>query len=240
MADGYEALSEKERETLRLILHGHDAKSMAAALGLSVHTVNERLRNARRKLDVTSSKEAARLLLERESETPQFFGHKTLGDADGGAGAEGQDRARIPRAAIITGAMLMSVILAALALGLTPMSASESPPTFQMEEGEAEAAARQWLELGDAGDAAGAYALTAANFREANTLEVWQGAMEQVRVPLGAVRSRHLVSAEMPPTPQGYVVVKYRTDFATRAGVVETVSLLREDGEWRVAGIYVE
>ncbi|KLE34227.1 helix-turn-helix domain-containing protein [Aurantiacibacter luteus] len=240
MADGYDALSEKERETLRLILHGHDAKSMAAELDLSVHTVNERLRNARRKLDVTSSKEAARLLFERESGAPHFLGHKTLGDVDGAAPGDGKGRARIPRVAIVAGAFAMTLVLAALALSLNPMSAGESPPSFQMEESEAQAAAREWLELGDAGDAAGAYALTAANFREANTLEVWRGAMEQVRVPLGAVRSRHLISAEMPPTPQGYVVVKYRTDFDTRAGVVETVSLLREDGAWRVAGVYVE
>ena len=134
----------------------------------------------------------------------------------------------------------MSVILAALALGFNPMSASQPLPSVQTEKGEAETAARRWLELGDANDIEATYALTAANFREANTLEVWRGAASQVRMPLGAVRVRHLISAEMPPTPQGYVVTKYRTDFENRAGVVETVSLLREGGEWRVAGIYVE
>ena len=50
----YTILTDKERQTLRLILRGHDAKSSARALGLSVHTVNERLREARRKLGVTS------------------------------------------------------------------------------------------------------------------------------------------------------------------------------------------
>ncbi|GGD60694.1 DUF4019 domain-containing protein [Erythrobacter arachoides] len=240
MAGGYEALSEKERETLRLILHGHDAKSMAIALDLSVHTVNERLRNARRKLAVTSSKEAARLLFERESEGPHFLGHKTLGDAaDGGAGETG-GRAWISRVAIIAGVCIMSLVLAALALGFYPNAASETPPRFQMAEGEAEAAARQWLELGDAGDAGASYALTARAFREANTQAVWANALDEVRAPLGATLSRNLISAEMPPTPQGYVVVKYRTTFDNRAGAVETVSLLRENGEWRVAGIYVE
>ncbi len=61
MAEGYQALTEKEKAALRLLLGGHDAKSMASQLGLSVHTVNERLRDARRKLSVSSSKAAARI-----------------------------------------------------------------------------------------------------------------------------------------------------------------------------------
>lgn len=59
-----EALTEREKETLRLLAAGHDAKSAAVQLGLSVHTVNERLRAARRKLGVSSSRAAARRLLE--------------------------------------------------------------------------------------------------------------------------------------------------------------------------------
>lgn len=64
--EAVDALSEKEKQTLRLIVRGHDAKSTARTLGLSVHTINERLRDARRKMAVSSSREAARLLLEAE------------------------------------------------------------------------------------------------------------------------------------------------------------------------------
>ena len=60
MTTGLDALTKKEKQTLRLILRGHDAKSAARELSLSLHTVNERLREARRKLGVTSSREAAR------------------------------------------------------------------------------------------------------------------------------------------------------------------------------------
>src|SRR6476619_427904 len=66
MATNFEALTEKEKQTLRLIVRGHDAKSTARELGLSVHTVNERLRDARRKLEVSSSREAARIVLAAE------------------------------------------------------------------------------------------------------------------------------------------------------------------------------
>src|SRR6056297_2490112 len=64
-------LTDKEKEALRLLVAGHDAKSSANLLGLSVHTINDRLRNARRKLDVSSSREAARILRDAEGDTPQ-------------------------------------------------------------------------------------------------------------------------------------------------------------------------
>ncbi len=53
-------LSEREREVLGLLMQGHETKSIAAALGLSIQAVNERLRDARRKLGASSSREAAR------------------------------------------------------------------------------------------------------------------------------------------------------------------------------------
>ncbi|RZM06204.1 MAG: LuxR family transcriptional regulator, partial [Sphingomonas sp.] len=65
--NGVPALTEREKQTLRLIVRGHDAKSVARSLGLSVHTINERLRDARRKLSVSSSREAARLLMDAEA-----------------------------------------------------------------------------------------------------------------------------------------------------------------------------
>ena len=76
MAEALEDLSDKEKETLRLVVRGHDAKSMARELDLSVYTVNERLRAARRKLGVTSSKEAARMLFEAEGGAYKSLGNK--------------------------------------------------------------------------------------------------------------------------------------------------------------------
>ncbi|NVD44603.1 helix-turn-helix domain-containing protein [Qipengyuania atrilutea] len=246
MDDGYDSLSEKERETLRLLLHGHDAKSMAGTLGLSVHTVNERLRNARRKLHVTSSKEAARLLFERESDAPHFLGHKTLGDADEGEGApddkQSQDdgKARIPRAYILAGVLIMSLFFATLALGLLPGSADEPTASSQTQDAEVLAAARRFVELVDAGDWEASYERTAASFREANTLAIWSQVSEDVRPPLGKVLSRKVTSVEDLPTPQNYYAVKFATDFAEKAGATETVTLAREDGAWRVVGIFIE
>ena len=88
------ALTEKEKQTLRLMVRGHDAKSIARSLDLSVHTINERLRDARRKLAVSSSREAARLLLEVEGDgsapIPEMSADKTIGEDADRASADGE------------------------------------------------------------------------------------------------------------------------------------------------------
>ncbi|GAA0758835.1 DNA-binding CsgD family transcriptional regulator [Erythromicrobium ramosum] len=57
-----EALSDKELEVLRLLAAGHTVKSIAARLDRSEASINERLREARRKTGVGSSRELARRL----------------------------------------------------------------------------------------------------------------------------------------------------------------------------------
>lgn len=56
------ALNPKELEVLRLLAAGHTVKSIAARLGRSESSINERLRDARRKTGIGSSRELARLL----------------------------------------------------------------------------------------------------------------------------------------------------------------------------------
>lgn len=56
------ALTEKELEILRLLAGGHTVKSIATQLERSEASINERLREARRKTGVGSSRELARLL----------------------------------------------------------------------------------------------------------------------------------------------------------------------------------
>lgn len=244
---GYDALTEKEKETLRLILGGHDAKSMARELSLSVHTVNERLRQARRKLDVTSSKEAARLLLEEEGDAPKFLGHKQLGEA-GAASAAAQavpPKARNGRAWIIGGILLMSLLLAILALNpSSPFVRPEEHDSRSFEvatvDAEMEAAARNWLALVDAGEWRASYDATASAFRELNTPEIWEEVSLEARVPLGAVNSRDAISFQQVPTPpSGHLIVTFRTDFARQADTIETVTLEREGGELRVVGYLI-
>ena len=128
---GIEALTEKEKETLRLLVSGYDAKSMARHLGLSVHTVNERLRDARRKLAVSSSREAARQLRAIEHRDPQILGDKALGEAAAAPGVEERAasvevRRMGRRSGWIAGGLFMSLAFALLAFA--SMSGSADAP----------------------------------------------------------------------------------------------------------------
>lgn len=247
---GFGALTEKEKQTLRLMARGHDAKSIARTLDLSVHTINERLRDARRKMAVSSSREAARLLLDREGDDPNSGGDITIGEAASsspveqaigptnvGRPAPGRDRA-------IIGVALMTLALGFLALLASPQLASaptqDPAAPAQAATTEVTDSARQFLVLIDQGRWADSYRATGKAFQRLNTSKVWAAVSEKVRPPLGAVISRMLISQEnLPAPPHGYEVVKFRTQFANKADAVETVTLDREDGGWRVVGVTI-
>ncbi len=249
MADGYHALTAKEKDALRLLLAGHDAKSMASHLGLSVHTVNERLRDARRKLSVSSSKAAARLLRDAEGATPQILVDKNSGDAGAAAGLHTFDPgpAQSPRRAAWTigGFAMIALFVAALALSSTEPAAPPAPAAPAaatiVAESDASRAARDWLTLVDARKWPESWAATGAHFRMVNALANWQGAGEQVHGRLGPALSRELLSdQDIPAPPNGVRAVRFRTTFANNVSKTETLSLNREGSQWRVVGIYLE
>lgn len=250
MTSGYQALTEKEKETLRLLVNGYDAKSMARHLGLSVHTVNERLRDARRKMAVSSSREAARQLREVESQTPKLLGDESLGDASPASDMEhlryqASDPGTTRRAGWIIGGIVMSIALAFYALA----SLSGSAPTPATAQTSAQAAAenatveasRAWLALVDQGDWNASWDATGQAFKALNTSAKWAEVSQRVRTPLGAVKSRDVVTVNYAPAPPyGYWIVKFRTSYANKANAIETLSLAWEDDSWKVVGITIE
>lgn len=76
------ALTERERQVLRLLARGHDIKSAARDLSISTSAVSDRLRQARRKLGVSTSREAARVLTTHES-ADEFDVHRFWGIRQG-------------------------------------------------------------------------------------------------------------------------------------------------------------
>lgn len=250
MTEGYASLSEKEKETLRLIVQGHDAKSTARQLGLSVHTVNERLRDARRKLSVSSSREAARIVLATEGANPQILGDKPLGEAERPSDMRsGKGRAAKWRSAwIVGGFLIMLPILALLAMNaLSPaVSTAQSAqlrPAVQLDAAttsETTRAARDWLALVDQERWDESWKQSGLQFRRANTSAAWAAISKSVRSPLGAVLSREVYSQEaVPAPPHGYVLIKFLTRFANKPAGIETVSLEHEGREWKVVGYWI-
>lgn len=252
--DGIGTLTEKEKQTLRLIVRGHDAKSTARSLNLSVHTINERLRDARRKMAVSSSREAARMLFEAEggragSPTPQLSGDAEIGE-DAPPSAIDQDNApnvgvgpARRRPGITVGVLVMTLAFALLALAtvaqdaaspLHPADIRETPDAAVVDT------ARQWLALLDQSRWDESYRQTGTAFRKLNTATVWAAASNTARVPLGGVVSRSFDSQQyLPAPPGGYEVVKFRTVFTNKAAAVETVTLVKEAGAWRIVGVTV-
>jgi DNA-binding CsgD family transcriptional regulator len=260
MNEGLHALTEREKHTLRLLLDGHDSKSIARELGLSVHTINERLRDARRKLGVSSSREAARVLLDGEPRAhARALGDKPLGDKALGVSAPAEipleDRAPDQpvragqRLAWLGGGMLvMSLMIAGLLLvtlqGGLPGRGADAPP---LSLGETESAAlgeaRVWVALLDAGRWDESLRTSAPVFR-ATGLEQWTAMIEPLRKSLGPVTARLFKSAvstrSLPGAPAGdYEVIDFSTRFANREAAVETVVLSREAAGWQVAGYFI-
>jgi DNA-binding CsgD family transcriptional regulator len=250
MMTGYQALTEKEKEALRLLVSGYDAKSTATQLGLSIHTINERLRDARRKMSVSSSREAARLLRAVEREHPEFLGDEYLGDAPIVQPMPFQADPDVGhrtwwRFGWVIGGVFMSITLALIAYGMlsdgTQTPATMSPAVANSIETAPVQATRQWLALVDAGDWQNSWQSTGESFRKLNTVDLWASVSLKVRTPLGAVLSRQLLSEDDVPTPpNGNIVVKFRTSFAGKANALETLALSREDGTWKVVGYFIE
>lgn len=260
MSKGLQALSEREKETLRLLLGGHDAKSIARDLGLSVHTVNERLRDARRKLDVSSSREAARLLGEAERLAPNSYVDKHLGVAGVAmhVSRDGQpDRrqgAGRSLAWLSGGMLIMSLIIAAIVLSSAPQGSSATDTQAPAARSTATSAsasqsagvssAREWVALVDSQRWQDSWRTAGTLFKSQVTAAEWASTIQAVRKPLGAVSSRTRQSAtrssSLPGAPAGeYEIVQFQTSFAEKSGAIETVVLAREDSGWKVAGYFI-
>jgi DNA-binding CsgD family transcriptional regulator len=73
MANPVESLSETQKESLRLVYRGYNAKEIARMHGVHPATVHQRLTAARRMLGVGRSMEAARMLADVEG-SPVYEG----------------------------------------------------------------------------------------------------------------------------------------------------------------------
>jgi hypothetical protein len=116
--------------------------------------------------------------------------------------------------------------------------ASETPE-------KAVAAAEAWLAGIDGGNYAQSWKDAAVFFRNSITEAGWSESMENLRKPLGALKSRKLLNAQsaksLPGAPDGeYVVMQFESSFAAKENAVETVTFSQEkDGTWRASGYFI-
>lgn len=128
--------------------------------------------------------------------------------------------------------------LAILVFLIAPMS------LWASAEGEAEAEARQWLELVDDKNYDESWAQASTLFQAKVTKQDWSDAVTSVRGSLGKIVSRNLKSATyataLPGAPDGeYVVLVFETTFDNSRFAVETVTPMKDSGNWRVSGYFI-
>lgn len=117
-------LNDGERRVLRLLAEGHTAKSIAVAIDATPAAINERLREARRKTGVGSSRELARLLRAQESRD-EIIGVAIV--PTGGAAITPSDARRRPLAGVF--AMIALFLLAAAGAAALMTQASPTGST---------------------------------------------------------------------------------------------------------------
>lgn len=261
MRYGVQALTEREKETLRLLVGGHDAKSIARSLGLSVHTVNERLRDARRKLEVSSSREAARLLAEAERNGANFLADKQFGvpqeaiDVRNDGQADRQQSAAHRLAWFGGGMLIMSLIIAAVVLSSAfhgndssdaqgaQLSAS-SVTVSSAPDSAGVSSARNWVALLDNQRWEESWRTAATQFKSQLSATQWASTIQSVRQPLGPVSARTFQyvtkTNSLPGAPTGeYEIVQFETNFARKRSAAETVVLARDNAGWKVVGYFI-
>jgi Protein of unknown function (DUF4019) len=106
-------------------------------------------------------------------------------------------------------------------------------------------AALAWLKINDAGDYAKSYAECGKIFQSALTVEKWTASVGAVMKPLGKMKTRENISAKytttVPGAPDGeYVIMQFKTSFENKKEAIETVSVVKENGVWKVVGYYIK
>lgn len=114
------------------------------------------------------------------------------------------------------------------------------------KEIEAVTAAEDWLALVDAGKYGDSWKAASGYFKTAVKQGQWEQSLKAVRLPLGKLVSRKLLSktfmTSLPGAPDGeYLVIQFDTSFQNKKSAVETITPMKEkDGKWRVSGYYIK
>lgn len=135
-ASSVAALTDKELEVLRLLTAGHTVKSIAVRLGRTEASINERLRDARRKTGVGSSRELARRL------DAQKFWDKNIDLSTAGPTTdEGAQRPSLRRLSS-KGTIIMLIALSVAAAGIIVAQVDSAHPDMRPQTVQLSAAHR--------------------------------------------------------------------------------------------------
>lgn len=125
--------------------------------------------------------------------------------------------------------------------GSTGATATPAPTGQNPQQTAAIGAAQQWIALVDQGQYAESWAATGRLFQSSMQQPQWVQTLTGARTPLGTVVSREVAGSEiresLPGAPAGqYALVSFATNFQNKPDIIETVTMINEDGQWKVVG----
>lgn len=125
--------------------------------------------------------------------------------------------------------------------GMEPSQGAAQQPVGEPDLILAQQIAEQWLALVDQGKFAETWAPTSRYFQANMPEDRWVQTLTAAQQKLGKATNRQLTGREggenIPGAPAGqYILVGYATDFEHQPGLLETVTLIGEDGTWKVVG----
>ncbi len=124
-------------------------------------------------------------------------------------------------------------------------SQAPAATTINAKEALAVTAATTWLEKLDKKDYKESWEEAASLFKAKVTSREWVKTVAAVREPFGPLVSRKLkakvYTTSIPGVDEGeYVVIQFDAQYKNRKSVVETVTPMLDDGQWRVSGYYAK
>lgn len=153
------------------------------------------------------------------------------------------------KCAMPTACLAAGMVLLAAPARIEAQQQSQAPQPARdphsLEEQTAQRQGRGFLQYLDRDRYTDSYSYTAELLRSKASREQFVQQTRKMRAGLGASLSRKLLDASyttsLQDVPPGeYVVLQYKTDFANRKGVVETVTTTYENGYWRVSGYFLK
>ena len=132
-----------------------------------------------------------------------------------------------------------SGLVALVSLGFAPATASPA------DEQAAVTAAKAWLALVDKGQVGQAWESSASFMKAAAPKQQFINQVKPIRDAFGKVLSRNLKSKQftrsVPGAPDGeYVIIQFDTVFEKKKDAVETITPMKDKGQWRVSGYFIK
>ncbi len=101
-----------------------------------------------------------------------------------------------------------------------------------------------WLKLVDGGKYAASWKEASSYFRSRVPEKTWVSMVQGVRAPLGSLVSRSQPNVSfaktLPGAPDGnYALMQFQTSFKNKTSAVETLTVMADGEQWRVAGYFI-